>query len=135
MARSPTRKSAKGRTPLAEWLAAAIGLVLTLGVIGNSLLEGLASGDDRPDLTVEAQAPELTGKRHLVPIVVRNAAHATAAGVEVRGVLMAGEAVVEERHAVLTYVPGKGQARGALIFEHDPKAYMLSVTPEGYEEP
>ena len=59
----------------------------------------------------------------------------TAAAVEVRGTLSAGGTVVEERRVVITYVPGKGEAHGGLLFERDPRAYVLSVTPEGYEEP
>lgn len=135
MARKPARKSLIERTPVAEWTAAGIGLALTAGVIGYSLWEGLASGDDRPSLSVEVAAAEPSGGRHLVPIAVRNDAHATAAAVEVRGRLMAGDTVVEERRTVFTYVPGKGQARGGLVFDRDPAGYELKVTPEGYEEP
>ena len=52
-----------------------------------------------------------------------------------RGVLRKGDAIVEERRVVIAYVPGKGEAHGGLLFERDPAAYVLSVTPEGYEEP
>jgi uncharacterized protein (TIGR02588 family) len=135
MSRKPVRKSLKERTPIAEWTAAGLGLALTLGVIGYSVWEGLSSGSDRPSLSIEVGAAEPSGGRYLAPITLRNDAHATAAAVEVRGVLRAGDAVVEERRTVFTYVPGKGQARGGLVFDHDPRAYDLRVTPEGYEEP
>lgn len=135
MARTPARKSLKERTPVAEWIAATVGLALTLGVIVYSLWEGVRAGDGSPRLTVETAEPRPAGGRHLVPIIVRNDAHATAGSVEVVGVLKRGAALVEERRAVFTYVPGKGASKGGLVFEHDPRAYALTVTPEGYEEP
>lgn len=136
MASKPAaRRSLKDRTPVAEWAAAGVGVALTMGVVVYSLWEGVRSGSDHPSLTVEAAAPEPAGGRHLVPITVRNAAHATAGAVEIVGVLKQGATVVEERRAVFTYVPGKGASRGGLVFEHDPRTYVLSVTPEGYEAP
>lgn len=123
------------RTPVAEWIAAGLGLILTLGVVGYSVWEGVSADDGGPRLSVRTEAAEASGRSYVVPIVLRNDAHATAASVEVRGVLRAGGQIVEERRAVITYVPGKGEARGGLMFEHDPAAYRLSVQPEGYEEP
>ena len=124
-----------GRTPVAEWVAAALGLALTLGVLGYSVWEGLTEGEGPPSLAVTTEAAERTEGGYALPIIVRNASHATAAGVEVRGVLEAGGQVVEERRAHFTYVPGRGEARGGLVFQHDPRAYAVRVTAEGYEEP
>lgn len=132
MAKKPVAIS---RTPIAEWIAASIGLALTLGVIAYSVREGVSARDSHPRLTVEAEDPQAAGAGYVVPVVVRNDAHATAATVEVRGVLRKGATIVEERRAVIAYVPGKGEAHAGLLFEHDPRAYTLSVSPEGYEEP
>jgi uncharacterized protein (TIGR02588 family) len=129
------RPSAKARTPVAEWIAAAIGGTMALGVIGYTVFEGVAAGDGHPRLTVKIEPPRRSGAGYVAQFVVSNDAHATAAAVEIRGVLNAGGAIVEERRVVIAYVPGKGEARGGLIFERDPRAYVLSVTPEGYEEP
>jgi len=123
------------RTPIAEWTAAGVGLVLTVAVIGYSLWDGLAAQDGAPALKVEARPPQAIAGGHVVPLVVRNDSHATAAAVEVRGVLEQAGVVVEERRAVFAYVPGGGEARGGLVFERDPKAFTLRVAPEGYEEP
>jgi len=129
------RRSLIARTPVAEWAAAALGLVLTLSVIGYSLWEGLIGDKGPPHLEVEAQAPKALARGHVVPIVLRNASHATAAAVEVRGVLEQAGAVIEERRATFAYVPGGGEARGGLVFERDPKMFTLRVAAEGYEEP
>lgn len=120
---------------MAEWIAAALGGALTLGVIGYTVFEGVTAGEGKPVLTVETEAAQRAGRGYVVPIVVRNGAHATAAAVEIRGALSAGGTVVEERRVVFTYVPGKGEARGGLMFERDPAGLALKVTPEGYAEP
>lgn len=131
----PPRRSLVERTPLAEWTAAAVGLALTLGVIGYSVWEGLAGDGGPPALTVETRAPKAVDGGHVVPLVVRNTSAATAAAVEVRGVLERAGQAVEERRAVFAYVPGGGQAKGGLVFERDPSAFTLRVAAEGYEEP
>lgn len=131
----PSQKSLLERTPVAEWTAAAIGLVLTLGVIGYSLWEGLAARPGAPELSVMSEPAERTGGGYVVPLTIRNEAPATAAAVEVRGVLSQGGAVVEERRATFAYVPGRGQAKGGLLFERDPSDYELRIVAEGYEAP
>lgn len=135
-ARKPqARPSFRERTPVAEWIAAAVGLVLTLGVIGYSLWEGLTADQALPSLTVEAGEPRVAGRGFVVPLVVKNASPTTAAAVEVKGVLEQAGAVVEERRAAFAYVPGHGEVRGGLVFERDPRAHSLRVAAEGYEEP
>ena len=133
--RAPARPRLVERTPLAEWTAAGIGALLTLGVIGYSLWEGLSGRPGPPVLQVEAQAPVDVPGGHVVPLVVRNDSHATAAAVEVRGLLEQAGQAVEERRATFAYVPGSGEARGGLVFERDPAAFTLRVSAEGYEEP
>lgn len=131
MAKAP----ASPNTAVAEWVAAGIGGLMTLGVIGYSIFEGVTTRDDHPRLTIQTERAQSAGPGYLVPIVVGNAAHATAAAVEVRGALTDGETVVEESRAVLSYVPGKGEARGGLVFRRDPSAFTLRVSAQGYEEP
>lgn len=129
------RRTLTQRTPIAEWTAAGLGLALTLAVIGYSVWEGLVGDDGPPRLEIEAKPAQAAAGGHVVPIVLRNTSHATAAAVEVRGVLEQAGAVVEERRATFAYVPGGGEARGGLVFERDPKAFTLRVVAEGYEEP
>jgi uncharacterized protein (TIGR02588 family) len=131
----PARKSLVERTPIAEWTAAAVGLLLTLAAVGYSVWEAVTGHPGPPALQVEAEPPEAVAGGHVVPLRVRNGSHATAAGVEVRGVLEQAGRVVEERRAHFAYVPGKGEAKGGLVFERDPKAFTLRVAAEGYAEP
>lgn len=123
------------RTPILEWIAAALGLVLTVGMLAYLVHEGISEPDGPPALTVVAEPPTRTAGGFVVPFVVRNDSPATAAAVEVRGTLTQGGRVLEERRQSFTYVPGDGEARGGLLFDNDPAAAEISIRPEGYEEP
>lgn len=136
MARKPApRPGLIERTPIMEWIAAALGVLLTVGMLAYLLREGLSERNGPPVLTVATEPPVAAGGGFVVPVVVRNASSATAAAVEIRGTLEQGGRVVEERRLSFTYVPGGGEARGGLVFQHDPRGGRLSVIPEGYEEP
>lgn len=123
------------RTPLAEWAAAGVGLILTLAVLGYSILEAVRADGQPPRLTVEAQQVDRMDQGWLVKVKVANASTATAASVRVRGVLRRGGVVVEEGEATFDYVPGRGSARGGLMFRQDPQAHDLSLRVEAYSEP
>jgi uncharacterized protein (TIGR02588 family) len=137
-ARKPVAKPATllERTPIAEWTAAGIGLVLTLGVVGYSLSEALAAGADAPpDLRATVTEVQPVGGRHIAQIEVRNLSRATAAEVTVSATLSRGGAVVERRETTVDYVPARGAARAGVIFRQDPAGGDLQVAAEAYVEP
>lgn len=130
----PAEKSTK-RTPVLEWIAAGLGLVLTLSVIGYLVREGVTEEPGPPVLTVSSTPAVRTGAGFVLPVTVKNAADQTAADVEVRGVLERPGEPPEERRATFAYVPGKGEAKGGLVFEGDPASGRLGLSAEGYAEP
>jgi uncharacterized protein (TIGR02588 family) len=133
--RKQVRAKLAERTPIAEWVAAALGLLLTLSVLGYLVWEGVSREPGPPSFQVEGEPPQVTAGGFAVPVVVRNTSHATAASVQVRGTLEQGDQVIEERRASLAYVPGRGEAKGGLVFQHDPRRYRLRLVAEGYEDP
>jgi uncharacterized protein (TIGR02588 family) len=132
--RKPATRIVK-RTPVLEWAAAMLGLLLTLGVLGYSVWEGVTDHQGPPSLTVTSRPAEKTAGGYVTPLTVRNSSHATAAGVEVRATLERAGRVVEERRASFTYVPGQGEANGGVIFQTDPTAATLRLEAEGYQDP
>jgi len=135
VARTKPRRGLVKRTPIAEWLAAGLGFLLTLGVIGYLLAEALRERPGPPRLSVTAAPAQHSSGGYVLPLVVRNSSDTTAAAVEVLGTLEREGAIVEQRRATFTYVPGRGEARGGLIFQNDPDRLTLSLVAEGYEEP
>ena len=135
MARQAKSPPAPPRISVTEWIASGVGLVLSLGVIGYTVWEGVTETHGPPELRVSSQSAQAVAGGFVVPIVVGNTSRATAADVRVAGVLEGPAGVVETRRATFAYVPGRGEVKGGLIFRHNPSAYRLRVEAEGFEEP
>ncbi len=129
------KKADPARTPVAEWIAAGLGLALTLAVLGYSVWEGVAGTNGPPVLTVAAGRVAATKGGYVTPVRVRNTGGETAASVEVRGELVIAGQPTEERRATFAYVPAGGEIAGGLVFAHDPREGRLSLSVEGYETP
>lgn len=134
MANKKGQQSLADRTPLTEWVAASLGLVLTLAVVGYTVWEALIRDDGQPRLGIEAQPAIVTPSGYLVPIIVTNASPATAAEVVVAGRLQ-GPGRFEERRVRFAYVPGRGQVRGGLVFQAEPEPGAVAYVIEGFVEP
>ena len=128
MARKPDRAP---REPLLEWIAAGIGLVLTLGmlaVIGREALSGEAA--QVPAIEVRIERVVATPAGFTVEIAATNRSGATAAAVQIEGVI-AGETST----ATFDYVPGHATRKGGLFFREDPRRHRLEVRALGYQAP
>jgi uncharacterized protein (TIGR02588 family) len=124
------------REPLLEWIAAGIGLVLTLGilaVIGREALSGEMEQPPAIEVRVERVVPSPAG--YIVEIAATNWSGATAAAVEIEGELKAGETSVETSGATFDYVPGHAERKGGLFFKEDPRKHRLEVRALGYQAP
>ncbi len=122
--------------PLLEWIAAAIGLLLTLGivaVIGREAISGEAAQPPAIEVRAESLVPIQSGYR--VGIAAINRSGATAADVQLEGRLMAGDTLVEASSLTLDYVPGHATRKGGLFFTRDPRRHRLELRALGYQEP
>jgi len=135
MARRTLQPGLAERTGWAEWIAAAAGLLLTLGVVGYTLWEGFHADQGPPALSVAAEPAVRAGAGYLLPVTVRNASRQTAAQVEIRGVVKGVGGPNEERRASFAYVPGQGEAKGGLLFQQDPGAGQVELSVEGFADP
>lgn len=137
MARTPKPKTTPKlveRTPVIEWAAALLGLVLTLAVLGVTVWELLADPGGRPAFVIETQAATPSSGAWTVPITVRNTSFATAAEVEVEGVQTV-EGQETAVAAIFPYVPARGRATGGMVFPHDPAAHPVTVSVKSYRDP
>ena len=139
MARKPAGKTQAHRgatgTPLVEWIAGALGLVLvilTLGVIGREALFGDRSP---PSVTVEARAVQAVQGGWLAQIEVVNGGGSPAAAVAVEGELTLPGRPPETAEATFDYVPDHSRRQGGLFFRQDPRSGRLTLRAKGYTEP
>jgi uncharacterized protein (TIGR02588 family) len=133
MARS---KAGPPREPLLEWIAAGIGLVLIAGillVIGREALNG--ETEQLPSIEVRATRIAAAASGFVVEVAAVNRSGATAAIVEVEGVLKSGEAEVETSSLAFDYIPGHATRKGGLFFSEDPRKHRLELRALGYQAP
>lgn len=131
-----SRGSAQSGPPLLEWIAAAVGLLLTLGVLGALGWESLKGAGTRPpaiETGIGGITPTRTG--YVVEIELRNRSSATAAAVEVEGELTKADGTVATSTTTVDYVPGDSTRKAGLFFEDDPRRHRLEVRALGFAEP
>ena len=140
-AATTTRKPAKPpparlieRTPVLEWVAAGVGLVLILGAVGYLLWEGLNPQAGPPVLVATAERITPTAGGYVVDVTVENRGRNTAAEVEVEGTLRGGQEP-ETAAIIFDYVPGRSRRTGGLVFQADPRRFPLAVVAKGHVTP
>ncbi|MBD0306030.1 MAG: hypothetical protein ICV76_05695 [Nitrospiraceae bacterium] len=122
-------------TPLVEWVAAGLGLLLLLGTLGFLGYKEFTETSTPPDVTVHVETIQPARTGYLVTIRAVNHGGQTAAGLWVSGTLRDGGTAVETSRARFQYVPAESERRGGLYFSRDPRALELSLRAEGYERP
>jgi len=125
------RRSGKTQdTPALEWIAAALGALIALVMLGTIGWQALAGADDPvPLLAARVESVTKAGQGQVATVAVTNASGRTAAAVQVEG--KAGE---ETSSATIDYVPGHGEAKAALVFT-DSAPGPIAVRVTGYEHP
>ena len=123
------------RTPKLEWIAAAIGLVLTLAAIGLVAREALAGDPTPPDITVRLLEIRPVQNGYLVTVAAENLGGRPAAQLLVEGELGIAGSEPEIAETVFDYVPGRSIRRGGLFFQGDPRGKPLTLQAKGFVEP
>ena len=122
------RQSHGPKPPVLEWIMGGLGLLLTLAVLAVMLREAAAPGGP-PVLEPSLRAVHGGPGQWRAEVEVRNTGSATAAAVEIEGVL-AGETAA----ATIDYVPAGGRETLVLGFESDPRA-GLRLHVRGWSQP
>ena len=121
--------------PRAEWLAAAVGVLLLLGSIGVVVRQAVVSRGSPPVLELRASQATKAGSYWLVRVDAANRGERTAAGLEITGTLRFGGSVVEESRATIDYLPPRSRRSAGLYFTKDPRTASLELRPTGYQDP
>ena len=122
-------------TPISEWTAATIGLLLFLVALGSSVYRGLWTGDAPPDIVVQITSMIPMRDQYLIQFRAENRGPRAAEGVVIEVRLVGPEGRVETSHTTIEYLPGGSSREGGLFVSVDPKGLQVSVRALGYEKP
>lgn len=124
------------QAPLLEWLAAGIGLVFLIALLGVISAEALAGqSNEPPAITIKIGEVKRAGNTYVAIFEAVNASGGTATALQVEGKLVSGDIDVETSLATIDYVSAHGHAEGGLIFSQDPKGLRIVARPLGYQTP
>ena len=131
------RRGGKGeQTPALEWLAAGLGALIALVILGTIGWQALAGRDDPvPLLAAQIESVTTAGQDRVATVTVTNASGRTAASVHVEGVAGKGTSDEQVSSATIDYVPGHGEASAALIFAAGTARKPITARVTGYEHP
>lgn len=123
---------ASGKTPLLEWIAAGIGLILALGMFGLLAREAM-SGETKSPPVIEVVAGKVTpaSTGYVLEFEAHNRSTAPAAAVVIEGRQGGGETST----VTIDYVPANGTATGGLFFKADPSSLTNDLRAVGYQTP
>jgi len=136
VAGAKSMRDGKSETPLLEWIAAGIGLLLTLlvtGVIGRKALHGEA--EQLPVIAVAVTGITSSAPGYVLAFEASNQTGGTAAAVEIEAVLKDNGKIVDTGKATLDYVAGHGKAKGGVFLVEDPRRHKLEIRALGFQIP
>lgn len=122
-------------TPLSEWTAASIGLLLFLISVGASLYRGVWTEDSPPDIVVRVTSVEAVRHEYRIQFVAENRGGRTAQGVVIEARLVAGDGRTQVSHTTIEYLPGHSTREGGLFVLLEPNQSQLTLRALGYERP
>lgn len=129
-------KKTPPRTPVLEWIAAALGLAFLIALLGVIGAEAIASGSHEPPaITIEIGEVERAGSTYVAAFRAINGSGGTAAALQIEGRLIDDSGEVETSLATIDYLSAHGSAEGGLIFSHDPRGLKIVARPLGYQTP
>ncbi|MFC3703698.1 hypothetical protein ACFOOL_02870 [Devosia honganensis] len=129
---SASNNGKNGQTHFIEWVLGGISTLIVLGLAGFLTHEALTKTGSEPVLSLQVLRVVEQEQSSAVVIAVRNAGHATAADVEVAGVID-GDPVI--RHVTLDYVPAESEREVTLNFASPLDEERLELLILGHAAP
>lgn len=118
-----------------EWLAALIGLISVVAVIGFILYRGIAGSEAPPEVEIRTETVERVGDAYLVRFSAYNRGGETASTLVLEAELSRGAEKTETSQVTISYLPADSIRRGGFYFRQDPRQFKLQTRVVGYQEP
>jgi uncharacterized protein (TIGR02588 family) len=129
-----TKKARAHTSTQTRWLAA-LGMLFVLGSFTMLVRQSFLAGPAAAELGIQVDEIRPSAHGYLVSLRIRNSGNATAAALNVEGVLKRGATNVETSLVTIDYVAAGSERGATLFFSNDPRQGELTVRPKGYIEP
>ena len=116
------------------WLAA-VGMLFVLGAFTMLLRESFTGGRPVADISIRIDEILPSAHGYLVSLKIENSGNATAAALNVEGVLVRDGTNVETSLVTVDYVAAGSERDAALLFSSNPRQGELTIRAKGYIEP
>jgi uncharacterized protein (TIGR02588 family) len=113
-----------------EWVVAAFASMLVLGLVAYLVTIAVTHRSGEPELVLSVKTIEEARPGYVV-VSLRNEGDASAAGVQIEGVLPDGEA----GEATLDYSPADSETTATLVFSRPVEPGELTLRVKGYADP
>ena len=123
------------KTPLLEWVAAGIGLILVVGAIGFMLYQAITSTSAPPVIQLTTKSVAVVETGYLVVFEAENTGEETASNVAIEGEIKNGKESVEKSSITIDYIPSHSKQKGGLYFSKNPQQFDLAIRAAGYTKP
>jgi uncharacterized protein (TIGR02588 family) len=129
------KKKTRAHTSTQTYWLAAVGMLFVLGSFTMLVRESFVAGPPAAEISIQVDEIRPSAQGYLVSLKIRNSGNATAAALNVEGLLKQGGATVETSLITVDYVAAGSERDAALFFSNDPRQGELSVRAKGYIEP
>jgi uncharacterized protein (TIGR02588 family) len=134
-AEQPVGQGGPAKTPMLEWLAALIGVIVVATTIAYLLFDAASRGDTPPDIMVRVDEVVPLAEQYLVKFEIYNQGGDAAASLNLEGVLLENGELVETSSATVAYAPADSVRTGGMFFTRNPNEFEIELRATGYEDP
>ena len=132
----PSEVSHVPGTSVLEWVLAGASALCLTAVIASLVFIALNEPSSDPaQIRLSTEQGTESESGYVMEFSAFNPAAGSAAGVEIQGRLLDGDAVVEESRVTLDYLAKRSKQRAALVFRNDPRTHQVQLRVTGYFEP
>lgn len=117
-----------------EWLAAALGALVFIGLVGYFGREALREDSDAPDIAVQVDSISRASAGWIAHLKATNSGGA-ATSVRIVGELTHNDTIVETSDVTLDLIGRSSSQSAGLYFSRDPAQHVLRVRPVSFVTP
>lgn len=121
--------------PKLEWVVGGAGALLVALIVGYLVYSALGRDETPPDVRLRVVEIRELPESFVVRFEAENEGSIAAAQLVIEGELELAGGRTETGEATIDYLPPRSTREAALVFQSNPRAGQISLTPKGFSRP